>query len=148
MRDSRIGTYGTVAVFAVLALRAALLAPLDLTAFSRAVLAGHVLGRAAMLALVRVVPVLPGSSSGLVAGPLTSAGAAVALLTVAVAAVVGAGVWAPGVVALCLLALAACARLFRLRLGGCNGDTLGAANQVIDLVAVASIAALVRADLL
>ncbi|HVM19025.1 MAG TPA: adenosylcobinamide-GDP ribazoletransferase, partial [Egibacteraceae bacterium] len=51
MRDSRIGTYGTVAVVGNLGLRVALLAPLRLGVFVTAVLCGHVLGRAAGLVM-------------------------------------------------------------------------------------------------
>src|SRR6266511_3237274 len=47
MRDSRIGTYGAVALIIVIALRAGLLLPLGLADFTRAVVCGHVLARAA-----------------------------------------------------------------------------------------------------
>ncbi len=56
IRDSRIGTYGTVALIIAIALRASLLLPLDLADFARAVACGHVLGRASPLLLARLLP--------------------------------------------------------------------------------------------
>jgi len=69
---------------------------------------------------------------------------------VVVAATVGvaARAWAPVPLAAGLLACLACAQAFRRRLGGTTGDTLGAANQVVDLAAVAAVAALARAGFL
>jgi adenosylcobinamide-GDP ribazoletransferase len=71
MRDSRIGSYGVLALVLVIALRIALriaLLSLDLAGFARAMAVGHVLGRAAWLPLVRL---LPAASPGL--GPSCSA---------------------------------------------------------------------------
>jgi len=44
-----------------------------------------------------------------------------------------------------LLTCLACIRLFRRRLGGFTGDTLGATQQVVAVTVVAVVAALVRA---
>ncbi len=70
MRDSRIGTYGTVALVTALGLRTSLLLPLGLADFARAVACGHVLGRASTLLLVRLLPV-----AGTGAGAGTGTGA-------------------------------------------------------------------------
>ncbi|HZD71752.1 MAG TPA: adenosylcobinamide-GDP ribazoletransferase [Actinomycetes bacterium] len=59
MRDSRIGTYGAVALILVIALRLGLLLPLGLADFARAVACGHVLGRASTLLLARLLPAAP-----------------------------------------------------------------------------------------
>src|SRR6266498_2394354 len=69
MRDSRIGTYGAVALIIVIALRAGLLLPLGLADFTRAVICGHVLARASTLLLARILRPAggPGSVGG---GPL------------------------------------------------------------------------------
>jgi len=61
MRDSRIGTYGTVALITALGLRTSLLLPLGLADFARAVACGHVLGRASTLLLARLLPAASGS---------------------------------------------------------------------------------------
>jgi adenosylcobinamide-GDP ribazoletransferase len=63
MRDSRIGTYGTIALVAAFSLRAGLLLPLDLASFARAVACGHVLARASSLLLARLLPAVASSSS-------------------------------------------------------------------------------------
>jgi adenosylcobinamide-GDP ribazoletransferase len=80
-----------------------------------------------------------------VVGPLGLAGTLVAVATVTLTLTLAAGWWAPVPAAAGLLACAACARLFRRRLGGVTGDTLGAANQLVELAAVAAVAALARA---
>jgi adenosylcobinamide-GDP ribazoletransferase len=56
MRDSRIGTYGMVALLTVIGLRVSLLLPLGLAPFARAVACGQVLGRASILLLARLLP--------------------------------------------------------------------------------------------
>jgi adenosylcobinamide-GDP ribazoletransferase len=145
MRDSRVGTYGIVAVVTVLALRTSLLAPLDLAGFARAVACAEVCSRAALLLVARVLPsVSPGSGAG-IAGPLPRAGAVAAGVVTAGTLVAAAGVWAPVPLAAGLLVCLACIRLFRRRLGGFTGDTLGATQQVVAVVVVAAMAALVRA---
>ena len=208
MRDSRIGTYGTVALIAALGLRASLLLPLGLADFGRAVACGHVLGRASTLLLARLVPAagaspgavdasretadaspgavdasretadpssravgtasgaigvsldgVGGSPGGPSAGVRPRLGASVVgspggwgigAAVVVVAGTLGAAAraWAPLPLAAGLVVCLGCARLFRRRLGGITGDALGAANQVVDLAAVAAVAALAKAGLL
>jgi adenosylcobinamide-GDP ribazoletransferase len=187
MRDSRIGTYGTAALIIVIALRVSLLLPLGLAEFARAVVCGHVLGRASTLLLARLLPAasrsLPAANGTLTASGAPAASSATGALptaealgeglsggrprlgasvvgalstrevtaaVVVVAATLGlaARAWAPIPLAAALIVCLGCARLFRRRLGGITGDALGAANQVVDLAAIAAIAALARAGLL
>jgi adenosylcobinamide-GDP ribazoletransferase len=147
MRDSRIGTYGTVALLGALALRVSLLAALPLGQFAAAVLCGAVLGRASTLLLVRLLPAAAAGSGASVVGPLRAGGSAVALGTVVVVLVAAAGVWSPLVLGAGLVVVAACRRLFRRRLGGITGDSLGATNQLVEIAAIAVVAALVGAGL-
>jgi adenosylcobinamide-GDP ribazoletransferase len=63
MRDSRIGTYGAVALILAISLRIGLLLPLGLADFARAVVCGHVLGRASTLLLARLLPTAPTPAS-------------------------------------------------------------------------------------
>jgi adenosylcobinamide-GDP ribazoletransferase len=145
MRDSRVGTYGIVAVVTVLALRASLLLPLDLAGFARAVACAEVCSRAALLLVARALPsVSPGSGAG-IAGPLPRGGAVAAAAVTGGTLVAAAGAWAPAVFLAGLLACLACIRLFRRRLGGFTGDTLGATQQVVAVAVVAAVAALARA---
>jgi adenosylcobinamide-GDP ribazoletransferase len=147
MRDSRIGTYGAVALVAVLSLRVALLAALPLGAFAAAALSGAVLGRASTLLLVRLLPAAAAGSGAMVVGPLRRGGTAVALGTVALVLLAAAGAWAPLVLGVGLLVVASCRRLLRRRVGGLTGDSLGATNQLVELAAIAAVVALFRAGL-
>jgi adenosylcobinamide-GDP ribazoletransferase len=150
MRDSRLGTYGAVALVAVLALRVALLLALPLAAFAAAVIAGAVLGRASTLLLVRLLPAAPaaaGGSGASVVGPLGRGGTLVAATTVAAVLAGAARLWAPFLLGAGLVVVAACRRLLRRRLGGVTGDGLGASNQLVELAVIAAVAALVGAGL-
>ncbi len=145
MRDSQLGVYGVISLVGALGLRVALLAPLGTVDFARAVLAGAVLGRGAMLVVGHRLPATdPGSSAAQVVGRTSAKGAAVALMTGALVAVATAGWWAPVLLASALVAALACAGLLRRRLGGANGDALGATSQVVDLVAIAVVVVIAR----
>lgn len=148
MRDSRLGAYGVLALVGALGLRVALLAPLGVGGFARAVVCGHVLGRTAMLAAVHALPPAGGWSSEQMSGGPGRAGLAVAGVTTAVAAAVATELWALLVLAAAGAVAALVVWLLRARLGGFTGDTLGAVAQVVDLAAVAAVSALVQQGLL
>jgi len=143
MRDSRLGTYGTVALVGVLALRVALLAGLDPAWFWRATLVGHVVGRATILVMVRLLPPADeGGSGAAVSEPTGPIGSSIGLLTVAgaVGVATGTGWWVPLVAAVPVVVLTTV--LYRRRLGGITGDALGATVQLTHLAALAGIALL------
>jgi adenosylcobinamide-GDP ribazoletransferase len=148
MRDSRLGTYGTVALAGDLLLRTALLAPLDLAAAARVLVAGHVIGRAAPLVLAAWLPPARPDGQGVRVGAVSRGGALLAGATVTIAAVAAAGWWAPVVVAAAAVAVAALRRAARRRIGGVTGDVLGAGVQVAHLAAAATVAALAQGGLL
>jgi adenosylcobinamide-GDP ribazoletransferase len=83
-----------------------------------------------------------------VVGALEARGIAFAGVVAGATVGVAARGWALVPLAAGLIVCLGCARLFRRRLGGVTGDAFGAANQLVDLAAVAAIAALVRAGLL
>jgi adenosylcobinamide-GDP ribazoletransferase len=148
MRDSRIGTYGVLALLGVLGMRAALLVPLDLPGFTRAVACGAVLGRAAWLPLTRLLrPAAPGLGAEL-DRPSPPASALATAALVAATLIVAARWWAPIPLATAALAVLGSAQLLRRRLGGYTGDTLGFVEQAVELVVLATMAALLRAGLL
>lgn len=158
MKDSRIGTYGAVALVLALGLKVALLAFLLEGAggaaaglwAGTALVWGHAASRAAVLCIVWRLP-YAGDAEHAKAKPLALQAegrqgvvAAVWLLAL------GAGLlalWAPadtGRVALAAGALLAatgagglvllgCMRWLRRRLGGFTGDTLGASQQLVEL---------------
>lgn len=141
MRDSRLGTYGTIALLGLFALRLVLLIDVSLQVFAVAIVCGHVLGRAAPLALVRLAPAVPGSSGAGIAGPLPVPLAVVAAVVSIAVPVAAAGLLAvPALLVAAVVTLGA-ARMFRRRLGGVTGDTLGATTAVVEVCVVAVIVA-------
>lgn len=150
MKDSRIGSFGALALGLALAAKLSLLAllgALDLRLLCAALVFAHVLSRAWPLLLVRWLPYV-GDAAGVRAKPMADAisGASLAaawLWTVLVA--LGIAAWqgpafllAP--VLASALALAAMARLFRRRLQGFTGDCLGAAQQACEIACYLGIA--------
>ena len=150
MKDSRIGTYGAVGLVLMLGLKAATLTALPLVLAVPALLFAHTASRAAAVALIRWLP-YAGDIEHAKAKPLAQrisrAGLVVALAWVMVlclALVSAAQRWGePAVlpaIALGLLVVANtaawCARWFRQRLGGYTGDTLGATQQLTELLAL------------
>ena len=150
MRDSRIGTYGAVGLVLMLGLKAATLSALPLALALPALLFAHTASRAAAVVLIRWLP-YAGDIEHAKAKPLAQrisrAGLVVALAWVMLLCV--ALVWAaqrwdepavlPAVVLGMLVvagAAAWCARWFRQRLGGYTGDTLGATQQLTELLAL------------
>ena len=94
MRDSRLGTYGAVALVGALALQVVVLAELPLGTFAVAALTGHTLGRAAVLGMIRALPAYHDQGSGAaVAEPVGPVGTLVAVTTVAAVGVPLFGPW-------------------------------------------------------
>lgn len=144
MQDSRIGTYGTIAIVGTLTLQIALLAPLEVFEFLGVAMIGHALGRWSTLPVSSVVPAVEGSSAALLDERTSAAGWVVATVTVIVVlvGVLRAHAWAPAVVA--LLAGAACVAIIRAKVGGVTGDLLGATNQVVHVSSMAAAVAVIR----
>jgi adenosylcobinamide-GDP ribazoletransferase len=135
LRDSRIGTYGVVALVLGLGLRWQVLAVLvaDPWALAAAMVAAAALSRAAMAGVARALP--PARPDGLsVATGRPPPGAVV--LGGGIALALGLGLTGPaGAVAALAAALAAAlvAGLARARIGGQTGDILGASQQLAEI---------------
>jgi adenosylcobinamide-GDP ribazoletransferase len=158
MRDSRIGTYGVVALVLVLSLRFSALQELasnllsisdelDETAGQNsaiiiALIAAGALSRAAMAVVWYLLP--PARSDGLAAGsgavPFGSAATAVLLAaaTTYIALPGFAFIVSCGAVAVLTLAMTL---LAQRQIGGHTGDVLGATQQITELVALLAIGA-------
>ena len=148
MKDSRIGTYGAVGLVLILGLKAATLTALPLVLAVPALLFAHTASRAAAVALIRWLPYagdLEHAKAKPLAQRISGLGFAVALgwvLLVCLGLVCAAqrwdepAVWPAIVFGLALMAggTAWCARWFRQRLGGYTGDTLGATQQLTELL--------------
>jgi adenosylcobinamide-GDP ribazoletransferase len=143
MKDSRIGSYGALAVGLALVAKVSLLALLgsvNLRTLCIGLVLGHVLSRAWPLLLIRWLPYV-GDDHGTKSKPMADAISIpsltggflwVVLACAAVAAFQGAAVLVAPVLA-SALALAWMARLFVRRLQGFTGDCLGATQQVCEI---------------
>jgi adenosylcobinamide-GDP ribazoletransferase len=142
MKDSRIGSYGAMALMLSLLLRIGLvvaLAQVDPALAAWAWFAGHAFSRLMPVGVVAVLPYIRGDDAKSAitasrAGGRVMAGALFwALLALALACWrYSALFWIAGVAA-CMLAWAAMYRLLRRRLQGYTGDALGATQQVCEL---------------
>ncbi len=140
-KDSRVGTYGALAVAFMVAFPLLTLTPLDGGDFLAAALAGHVLGRWSTLPQAWLLPpAAPGGS-----GSQVRTSAPVVLLGSAYSAAIVLAVCGLGAGALALLVAALVTFLgglyFKLRLGGVSGDTFGAVNKVVELSVYAALGA-------
>jgi adenosylcobinamide-GDP ribazoletransferase len=150
MKDSRIGSYGSLALLVVLGLKAATLTALPLALAVPALLLAHTASRAAAVWLIRVLP-YAGDVEHAKAKPLAQrvslAGSVVASAWVALLCA-GLTLFSPShvpLVALSLLLLAVgalwSAAWLRRRLGGYTGDALGATQQITELLVLLAWAA-------
>ena len=142
MKDSRIGSYGSVGLMLVLLARVSALAMLGGSGTMVAVQAlvvGHTLGRWSSLPLIRFLPYVSaeGARNRPFAASVTDARLVVGTLlsaAVTVFALHGSGLVAILVVCTCALVVTMIAgRYFWRRLRGMTGDCLGAANQLVEL---------------
>jgi adenosylcobinamide-GDP ribazoletransferase len=133
MRDSRIGSYGAVALVLVLSARIGCLAALATSDRAIALVGAHALGRWSSLPLLGLLPYARPQGAGAPFAGTTGARVIVGTLLAAIFVALTLGPHAPaaGLVAIAITTLAA--GYFRARLGGITGDCLGATNQVVEL---------------
>lgn len=143
MRDSRLGTFGVLALVLSVALRAAALAAIGDTVFAAlALVAAHAASRAALPTAMRIL--VPARADGLGAGAgKPSLAAAVFAAAIGVAVALSALGPARGLVAVALAAaaVAATGMLAQRRIGGYTGDVLGALQQIGEIVMLLAAAA-------
>lgn len=140
LKDSRIGTFGAVALIGALGLRVSLLARLDADA-PVALLVSQTLSRVPPVWLMRVLPyVTPAETAR--SKPLAVGGTPQALVATFIGMVTAWCAWRGGrvdatacaVLPLSLMAVAlVCGWRWRARAGGLTGDFLGATQQSADL---------------
>jgi adenosylcobinamide-GDP ribazoletransferase len=132
MRDSRIGTYGAVALILAVGLKVAALMALPVVA--AALIAAHGLSRFSSVLVMATSPYAreAGAASGM-AAPHLALPCATALACVALLAWAFGGVAALGALAGLAAAHLALRRVAERRLGGYTGDTLGAVQQVSEV---------------
>ncbi len=143
MRDSRTGSYGVLALVFSVGLRVTALAALAEPVTVVLALAGAgAASRAALPAVMRLLP--PASASGLAAaaGTPTALDTALAIAIAAALAILSLGpVAALALAAAAAVAATAVATLARRRLGGYTGDSLGAVQQAADIAGLLALAA-------
>lgn len=140
MRDSRIGSYGVLALILVVGLKVSCLAALDADTAVLALIAAHAVARGVVPALARALPFAAGDGLARTAGKpgrtgaLWAAGIAVAAALFVLPAGIGlAASLAAGIGALAVGVLA------RRQIGGVTGDVLGAAEQVAEAAALVAV---------
>jgi adenosylcobinamide-GDP ribazoletransferase len=154
MKDSRIGSYGAIGLFCVLGLKVAALASLPLPLTVAAGLLAHTSSRAAALTLARWLP-YAGEIDRAKAGPLMQRLSAGNLLVgwswpllLAGGLVASQPMWIWPVLlglGLALFTAIVAKAWLQKRLGGMNGDTLGATQQVSELLVLLGWLAWLRA---
>ena len=140
MRDSRIGSYGALALVLSVGIRAAALA--TMAAPVAGMIAAAALGRAGMVMLL--VGLRPARPDGLAAslGSVPLAPAAVGLvMALGVVLLVLGGPGALRAIVPALAGIGAMALLARRQIGGYSGDVLGATEIVVECLVLSSLAA-------
>lgn len=138
MKDSRLGTYGTLALILVLLLKVSALTAMPINWIVVALIAGHSLSRLSSVLVIATSRYARAEGTAKpVAKGISGAGLILALLTGALA-IAAAALFVPlPALALSLLGLAlgyAGMRLmFERKLGGYTGDTLGAVQQASEI---------------
>jgi adenosylcobinamide-GDP ribazoletransferase len=135
MKDSRLGTFGMVALVLALAIKIATLNAFPIALAVFVLIAGHAFSRACAISLLFVsnyVGNAEQSRAGAVAQRM-SGGELVIAATIGVAPLFWCGVHALAGTLGALLVLFVLARWFISRLGGFTGDTLGAAQQLTEI---------------
>jgi adenosylcobinamide-GDP ribazoletransferase len=144
MRDSRIGSYGAVALILLFGLRAALLWSTRPEAWALALVTSHTLARWSTLVLLTTGVYAREQDAGpgkpLVGGLSQRAFATATFATLAGIALLSPGPGLAGLLGSGALALAL-GRYFQRRIGGLTGDCLGAANVACEVFTLLCFAA-------
>lgn len=142
MRDSRIGSFGTLALILVVGLEAAAIAAMAPAAAVAALVAAGAGSRAAIAVAARLLDPARADGLGAAMGRPDPPAVAVAVALATLAAIVPLGPSA-GIAALAAAALATAALgwLARRRIGGYTGDVLGAIQQMTEMTILLAAAA-------
>jgi adenosylcobinamide-GDP ribazoletransferase len=137
LKDPRVGAFGALALILAIGLTTTSVAALDTGHAARALIAAHVLARAAILPVSRLLaPAKPGGAGALLR--VTTLPALIGVVLGAAIAAVAANVLA---VAAAVIAAAAMAIILRHALGGVTGDGYGATAKLTEVTVVVTLAA-------
>lgn len=139
MKDSHIGTYGTLALILSVGLRWQALTIICDT--PQAIIAAAALSRAPMAVVMAALPNARGAGLAQSVGRPTAQMAIVAFAAGLLVSLITAGFWTSAVMALGLIvATAAVMQTAHARIGGQTGDVLGATQQICEVTALAILA--------
>ncbi|MBO6560578.1 MAG: adenosylcobinamide-GDP ribazoletransferase [Nisaea sp.] len=146
MRDSRVGSYGVLALVLATGLKAAALANIAVASpilAACAFAAAHILGRSAILPIAYFLP--PATASGLGTGAgrpkAVTTGLCIALGTLLTFSLLPGFGFIAALLAASIAALAT-ALLARRQIGGYTGDVLGGSEQVVECFVLLALSAL------
>lgn len=144
MHDSRLGAYGAAALFCVLLLRWSCLVTLvQHNALLPGLVAAYVGSRAIFARLIRDTPLAVESGLASTVGPISDSSAWLSL-GIGLAALLLLGGFGAFVALLLLVAVIVAFRQLCLsQIGGINGDTLGAAQQIAEVTILLAAAAVI-----
>ena len=143
MKDSRVGTFGVVAVVGLLALKLAFLAELEDMALWRLLVPACALARWAMLLAIFAFPTaVPGGMAGRFKRRCGWPQLGIGTFVAAAVSFFFLGVWGLGLLALLALATLLWSLAVRRALGGHTGDTYGALGELGEALTLAALAAL------
>jgi adenosylcobinamide-GDP ribazoletransferase len=141
LRDSRVGTFGALALVLSTLLTWSLLTQLDGVDCLRAALVAHVLARASFLPQALALRPARDDGSGRLLQPGPAA-TAIAAATAVATALVALGI-ADGLIALATAAATSALTIVAVRrvLGGSTGDTFGAGDKLVELTVLVAVVA-------
>ena len=143
MKDSRLGTYGAIALILFLLARWLGMSQLaEDGALISALIAACAASRAAMLAVMHLVPPARGDGLSALFGTPTAATTLAAFAIAAAISIVAVGWSAAIMLAVAALAATPVALFARAKLGGQTGDILGACQQSAETAAILALASI------
>jgi adenosylcobinamide-GDP ribazoletransferase len=135
LKDPRHGTYGVAALITSVVLRIGAIASLSIADAIAVLPAAHALSRSAAIGLIRPHNVAAESAlAASMAGAASTSAVRRAQITGVVLALVLLGVWAVPAAVLAAIGAASVGALAMRRIGAVNGDVLGAAEQVVEML--------------
>lgn len=142
MKDSRIGSYGTLALMLITLMRwSAITALITADQHWAGLIAAGALSRAPMAVLIATLPNARGAGLAHMTGTPPQSAVTAALVIAVMFAFLSTGMAALGMVILAAIATWALARFARARIGGQTGDILGASQQLAEAAALGMAAA-------
>jgi adenosylcobinamide-GDP ribazoletransferase len=141
MRDSRLGTYGVLALMTAFVAKVGALCALPRAEVVFALMVTHALSRAPLAVMAATMPYARDGLAASVGRPDRSIAFAAAVLAVAIAFLALPANMAMAAIIVTALGATCCATLAQRQIGGQTGDVLGAAEQVCEIAVLVLLAA-------